>query len=329
MGLKVTNNAFGTLNAGITNSDTTVVLQSGQGSRFPSLSSGDYFYATLIDTSNNLEIVKVTARSTDTMTIVRAQDNTTARAYTTNDRFELRPTAALLNEVITKADTAQATADAALPKAGGTMTGALVIQSDDNTLTLESASASSRSTLKLNTNGNDWEFGARGSSNGTHPNSLYIYDNAASAFRMVIDSGGRVTTQNQPSILCKVFRASSTIGYYSLEAKSSRNLSVGTYGGNSAIIAPVAGVYAVNFNGITSSSTGRVDLMLYKNGTTFMSSLTQEGVSGYQYRSIATTIVLAQGDALQIYHGTAVAPYYASGSGGDLEWCNFSVTLIG
>jgi hypothetical protein len=33
MGLKVTNNAFGTLNAGITNSDTTLVLQSGQGSR--------------------------------------------------------------------------------------------------------------------------------------------------------------------------------------------------------------------------------------------------------------------------------------------------------
>jgi ribosomal protein L18 len=112
MGLKVTNNAFGTLNAGITNSDTTVVLQSGQGSRFPSLSSGDYFYATLIDTSNNLEIVKVTARSTDTMTVERAQDNTTARAYSTNDRFELRPTAAMLNEVINKAESAATTGKA-------------------------------------------------------------------------------------------------------------------------------------------------------------------------------------------------------------------------
>jgi hypothetical protein len=98
MGLKVTNNAFGTLNAGINSSVTTVVLAAGQGALFPTLSAGDYFYATLIDTSNNLEIVKVTARSTDTMTIVRAQDNTTARAYSTNDRFELRPTAALFNE---------------------------------------------------------------------------------------------------------------------------------------------------------------------------------------------------------------------------------------
>jgi len=98
MGLKVTNNAFGTLSAGISNSDVTITLEAGQGARFPTLGAGDYFYATLIDVSNNLEIVKVTARSTDSMTVVRAQDGTTARAYSANDRFELRPTAALFNE---------------------------------------------------------------------------------------------------------------------------------------------------------------------------------------------------------------------------------------
>jgi hypothetical protein len=123
MGLKVTNNAFGTLNAGINSSATTIVLTAGQGSRFPTLSAGDYFYATLIDTSNNLEIVKVTARSTDTMTVVRGQDNTTARAYSTNDRFELRPTAALFNEKANDADVSATY----LPKAGGTMTGKLTI----------------------------------------------------------------------------------------------------------------------------------------------------------------------------------------------------------
>ena len=127
MGLKVTNNAFGTLNASINSSATTIVLVAGQGARFPTLSAGDYFYATLIDTSNNLEIVKVTARSTDTLTVVRAQDNTTARAYATNDRFELRPTAVLLTEVITAAE-------GALPKAGGTMTGPLVLQGGDGSI---------------------------------------------------------------------------------------------------------------------------------------------------------------------------------------------------
>lgn len=103
MGIKVANNAFGTLSASITSIATTVILAAGEGARFPTLVAGDYFYATVIDTSNNLEIVKVTARSTDTMTIVRAQDSTTARAYSTNDRFELRPTAALFNELIGRA----------------------------------------------------------------------------------------------------------------------------------------------------------------------------------------------------------------------------------
>jgi len=95
MGVKVTNNGFGTLSAGINSSATTVTVDSGQGARFPTLASGDFFFATLIDTSNNLEIIKVTARSSDSMTVTRAQDNTTARSFSIGDRIELRPTAAL------------------------------------------------------------------------------------------------------------------------------------------------------------------------------------------------------------------------------------------
>jgi hypothetical protein len=93
MGIKLTNNAFGTLAAGINSSATSITLTSGQGARFPTLGAGDYFYATLIDTSNNLEIVKCTARSTDVLTVVRAQESTTARAYNTGDRIEIRITA--------------------------------------------------------------------------------------------------------------------------------------------------------------------------------------------------------------------------------------------
>ncbi len=104
MGVKVTNNAFGTLSAGINTTVTTVTLDSGQGARFPSLGAGEYFYGTLIDTSNNIEIVKVTARSTDSMTVVRGQDNTTAGSYAIGDRFELRPVAALFEDIIDNAN---------------------------------------------------------------------------------------------------------------------------------------------------------------------------------------------------------------------------------
>ncbi len=93
MSVKFANNAFGTLNAGINNSATSITLSSGQGARFPTLASGEYFYATLIDTSNNLEVVKCTARSTDVLTITRAQESTTAQAFAIGDRVELRVTA--------------------------------------------------------------------------------------------------------------------------------------------------------------------------------------------------------------------------------------------
>lgn len=109
MGVKVSNNAFGTLSAGINTTDTTVTVDSGQGTRFPTLGSGEYFFATLVDTSNNLEIVKVTARSTDSMTVIRAQDGTTAAAFAIGDRIELRPVAALFEAI--QAESAVADAD--------------------------------------------------------------------------------------------------------------------------------------------------------------------------------------------------------------------------
>jgi hypothetical protein len=100
MTVKFSNNASGTLASSITTASTTITLTTGQGSLFPSLGSGEYFYATLVDSSNNLEIVKVTARATDVLTIVRAQDNTSARAFIGGDRLELRPTAAALNAIL-------------------------------------------------------------------------------------------------------------------------------------------------------------------------------------------------------------------------------------
>lgn len=100
MTVKFTNNASGTLASSITTASTTLTLTTGQGSLFPSLASGEYFYATLVDSSNNIEIVKVTARATDVLTAVRAQDNTTAKAFTSGAKLELRPVAAALNGIL-------------------------------------------------------------------------------------------------------------------------------------------------------------------------------------------------------------------------------------
>jgi hypothetical protein len=93
------NNAFSLLASGITDVATLLTVTSSEGALFPNPVAPDYFYATLIDTSNNLEIVKCTARATDVLTIVRAQEGTSNIAYSTGDRIELRMTAAGLDEL--------------------------------------------------------------------------------------------------------------------------------------------------------------------------------------------------------------------------------------
>lgn len=110
MAVKTANNAYSTLASGISAVATTISVQTGHGARFPSLGGGEFFYATLIDTSNNLEIVKCTARSTDSLTVTRGEDGTTARAYVSGDRIEIRVTRALLEALpIRTMDTADIT----------------------------------------------------------------------------------------------------------------------------------------------------------------------------------------------------------------------------
>ena len=103
MSVKFPNNGHSTLASSLTTSATSITVASGHGARFPSLTGSEYFYATLIDSSNNLEIVKVTARSSDVLTVTRAQESTTARAYAVGDRVELRITAQGLVDVGTPA----------------------------------------------------------------------------------------------------------------------------------------------------------------------------------------------------------------------------------
>ena len=93
MGVKFSNNAKTTLSASVSTSATSVSVASSSG--FPSLSGGDYFYATMVQQSDDtaLEIVKVTAVSGTTWTVSRAQDNTSATAFASGDKIELRASA--------------------------------------------------------------------------------------------------------------------------------------------------------------------------------------------------------------------------------------------
>jgi hypothetical protein len=100
MGIKLKNNAVSVIPASISDSQTSITLYAGTGLLFPTLGVGDYFYATISSVSNAYEIVKATARSTDVLTIVRAQEGTTALSFPASSRIELRVTAANILELL-------------------------------------------------------------------------------------------------------------------------------------------------------------------------------------------------------------------------------------
>jgi hypothetical protein len=107
MTIKLANNVSGFLNTAITASDTGIVLQSGNGASFPALGAGEYFYATLVSTGGTLEVVKVTARSGDSMTVVRAQDNSSAASFAAGSRVEMRINAQAVLDVVDQVTASQ------------------------------------------------------------------------------------------------------------------------------------------------------------------------------------------------------------------------------
>ena len=92
MGIKLTNNAFATVPSAVSSTQTSLTVATGKGALFPILGATDYFFATLSDVNSNFEIVKVTARTDDVMTMVRAQESTLAIPFPANSRFEIRVT---------------------------------------------------------------------------------------------------------------------------------------------------------------------------------------------------------------------------------------------
>lgn len=81
------NQAQTTLALPVTSTDTTIYVAAGTGSYFPAPSANQAVTLTLVNSTNNLivEIVSCTNITGDVLTVVRGQENTTARAWNRGD----------------------------------------------------------------------------------------------------------------------------------------------------------------------------------------------------------------------------------------------------
>lgn len=111
-----TNNAQSQLSGVLPQGGTTLVCMATQGSRFPTPTGGDFFYVTLFTkdvyaTEQNIEVVKVTERTGDVMTIVRDIEGITGEvggfAYNSSVTpvyMEMRWTAGCVDQLLQKGE---------------------------------------------------------------------------------------------------------------------------------------------------------------------------------------------------------------------------------
>ena len=105
---KFTNNATTTVPGTTSNVTTSITVATGTGVLFPTITGSEFFIATLVNTValdpgfGQMEIVKVTARSGDVMTVVRGQEGTSGTNFPSGVLFELRPTAQAFDNIYTE-----------------------------------------------------------------------------------------------------------------------------------------------------------------------------------------------------------------------------------
>lgn len=94
------NNASARLATSVTVEDLAIQLSTGEGAVFPTPTAGDYFMITVFEQTGdafNMEIMKCTHRDGDVLTVARAQEGTSAIAFSVSGRVENRFTAGMYN----------------------------------------------------------------------------------------------------------------------------------------------------------------------------------------------------------------------------------------
>ena len=249
MAVLLKNNAGTTLSGDINNSVTSIGVASS--ASFPSSLGSDHFYAT-IDDGTNVEIVKVTAVSGTTWTVVRAQDNTSAQSFSAGDNVQLRLNVKTLEELVSDKVTLE---DLDVTSDSGT----IAIDLDSETLTIGGTS----NEIETSATGNAVTIGIPAAAQittslgvgGGSTNGVVIEQGA-----IKIKNGG---TQSHVDFYCE----SNNAHYLRLQAPAHANFS-----GNPTVTLPnTAGTVALTSSDITGNAATATALATARTigGTSF------------------------------------------------------------
>jgi len=120
MPVVIANNATSLLAAAIDADDNTISVLTGDAGKFPNPAAGDWFPLTVVDNAGNMEILKATARNGAIITVERAQEGTTAKAFSAGARVDHRLTAGAIRSLNY------------LPSGGGRLRGTVKVQVGDS-----------------------------------------------------------------------------------------------------------------------------------------------------------------------------------------------------
>jgi hypothetical protein len=150
--------------------------------------------------------------------------------------------------------------------------------------------------------------------------NLQEWQDSAGTVLARIDSAGRYFNPSTPHI-SGLFSCSSSSGVANI---FSANRQIGiTIVSGTRITVPVSGVYAIGFNQIIESGTGRIDSNVRVNGNSVINLLNNVSDNGYRPRNVSLHRYLSANDYIEYYLG---GTYYNIGATN--EWQTFYVTLL-